>query len=414
MKILYDGEIYSIFQRGGVVRYFDNLISRLPATDQPMLLGNDQPLELPKHPNLKQYFYANRWVPAGLKFVRKSLDRRYCRRTFNSINPEIIHPTYFQNVARGRFDKRKVPLVLTVYDMIHERFADEMDRRGNHSLKKREAVNRADHIICISETTRSDLIERFNIPLEKTSVTMLAADDHFLAAFNQVADPQASGDPASGVQAGGVQAGGVQAGDLANASIVAANGLANRLAIPSRPYFVFVGRRDSYKNFDRLLDGFVILKQRNHGKTLDFQLAIVGDDFSPPENEKIASRQLTDDVVHLGTVSDQALVQIYRQSLGFIFPTLWEGFGLPLLEGIAAGTCVLASDIPIFNEIAAGGFQPFDPYQAESIADAVTRIVEHSDIRQQIMQRGQTSLARYSWKTTVQETIEIYRNMIGK
>lgn len=385
MKILYDGEIYSIFQRGGVVRYFDNLISRLPITDQPVLLGNDQPLELPKHPNLRQYFYSNRWVPAPLKFVRKSLDRSYCRRKLSSIRPEIIHPTYFQNVARGRFDKRKVPLVLTVYDMIHERFADQIDRRGNHSQKKREAVKRADHIICISETTREDLIERFKIPHQKTSVTLLAADDHFQAL--------------------------AESADDGNSEPIALE-LANQ--IPARPYFVFVGRRDSYKNFDRLLDGFSTLKQRNHGKTLDFQLAIVGGDFAPEEIEKIAQRQISDEVVHLGTVSDQALVEIYRRSLGFIFPTLWEGFGLPLLEGIAAGTCVLASDIPIFHEIAAGGFQPFDPYQAESIADAISRIANNVDIRQQIMKCGRQALSHYNWQTTVQQTVEIYKTMIGK
>lgn len=375
MKILYDGEIYSIFRRGGVIRYFHNLISRLPAQCHPIVLGNDDMPESPAHPNLQQHVHANRWVPRHLKFVRKSLDRRYCRTRFRSLAPDLIHPTYFQNVARGRYDQRRVPLVLTVYDMIHERFGEQIDRSGKHSLMKREAIRRADHLICISETTRQDLMDRFDIPETQTSVTLLGVEPQFFCSPEcMVPDVPVPED-----------------------------------FTPERPYFVFVGRRDLYKNWDRLLEAF----RQVHQQQPEIQLAIVGSEFSADEKEVIASLKLTQAIVHLGTVDDPTLIAIYRRSLGFIFPTLWEGFGLPLLEGIASGTCVLASDIPVFREIADGGFQPFDPYVPDSIAQAMLDVANDDQLREDLIQRGKQLLPRYDWAETARQTFQIYQQVLG-
>lgn len=371
MKILYDGEIYSIFRRGGVIRYFHNLISRLPDRCHPIVIGNSDMPESPPHPNLQQHFHTNRWVPRSLKFVRKSLDRRYCRSRYRSLAPDLIHPTYFQNVARGRYDHRKVPLVLTVYDMIHERFADLIDRNGKHSQLKREAIARADHLICISQTTRQDLIERFGIPETRTSVTLLGVEPQF---FHQESPATTADDP-----------------------VVAA------------PYFVFVGRRDLYKNWDRFLEAF----QQVQKKLTELRLAVVGSPFTSEEMAQLQQMALQDAVVHLGTVDDPTLVRLYQKSLGFVFPTLWEGFGLPLLEGIASGTCVLASDIPVFREIADGGFQPFDPYDPEAIADAMRIIAEQPDRRRQVIENGRQLLGQYDWAQTAQRTYEIYQQVTG-
>lgn len=383
MKILYDGEIYSIFQRGGVVRYFHNLISHLPADCQPVLLGNHAPLESPEHQNLQQFVYTNQWVPGPLKFFRKWLDRRYCRSVLKSIHPDIIHPTYFQNVARGRFDRRTVPLVLTVYDMIHERYADQMDRSGKHSRKKLAAVERADHVICISETTRQDLIRFFDVAPEKTSVTLLGVDSTF-----------------NGLEPNDARA--KVPVDLASPTIASLD----------QRYFVFVGRRDEYKNFDHLLQAFSLLRQRSQGN-LGYDLVVVGDPFSVAEQERIKQLGLgPQNVIHLGTIDDPTLVRIYQSALGFIFPTRWEGFGLPLLEAIAAGTCVLASDIPIFHEIAADAFEAFDPNDPESIADAVATIASDSEKREAYILKGRQLLKQFSWQATVAQTVDIYQRVI--
>jgi glycosyltransferase involved in cell wall biosynthesis len=373
MKILYDGEIYSIFRHGGVIRYFQHLIAGLPASDTPVLLGNQVPEILPEHPRLEVVVKSHPWVASPFKPVRKWLDRGYCQRKWQEIEPDLIHPTYFNEVARGRYRHRRVPLVLTIYDMIHERFPAQVDPRGRHSEKKRLAVQQADHLVCISETTRQDLVERFGVAEEKTSVTLLGVDDVFFAAHDPAAELAAK---------------------------------PNAL-----PCFVFVGRRDRYKNFHLVLSAFQQLKLSSPGCQLPFQLQVLGAPFVEAENLLLDQLALQDDVQWQPVHSDQTLREWYQRSIGLIYPSLWEGFGLPLLEALAAGTCVVASDIPVFRELVGDGFEPFDPHSAESLVAALLRIHRDPLARQARIQAGCRQLPRYRWEHTVAATRDVYRQL---
>ncbi|MBL8889665.1 MAG: glycosyltransferase family 4 protein [Planctomycetaceae bacterium] len=374
MRILYDGEIYSIFRHGGVVRYFQHLIAELPIEDVPILLGNRLPDSLPAHPNLELAVKSFEWLVTPLKPLRKWLDRGYCERKWPELAPDLIHPTYYNEVARGRYDQRQVPLVLTVYDMIHERFPDQVDRRGRHSEKKRQAVERADHLLCISETTRQDLIERFNVPPEKTSVTLLAVDELFFERSEPDTLP-------------------TNANDL--------------------PYFLFVGRRDRYKNFWLLLDALAICQSNQPDRQLPFRLQVLGASMSAEELQRISELRLQSSIAWHPISEDAGLRDWYRHSLALVFPTLWEGFGLPLLEALASGTCVIGSNIPVFRELVSDGFEPFDPCDAESLAHAMERIFSQPQIREDRIARGLVHLPRYSWTATASATREIYQRLVA-
>lgn len=371
MRILYDGEIYSIFRHGGVIRYFQHLIAGLPPEDIPFLMGNRMPDVLPSHPNLQLAIQSYDWVATPLKPIRKWLDRGFCHRKWREVEPDLIHPTYFNEVARGRYDQRKVPLVLTIYDMIHERFPDQVDRHGRHSEKKRQAVNRADHLLCISETTRQDLIDWFNVPPEKTSVTLLAVDD----TFSRNLDANESSEPPN-----------------ANAA----------------PYFLFLGRRDRYKNFGLLLDALFISRNKLAEKTLPFQLQVLGAPLTAEESQRIAELGLQRTVVWQPVLDDRTLRYWYQHSLALVFPSLWEGFGLPLLEALASGTCVIGSDIPVFRELVGDGFEPFDPNDAESLAAALERILHNPAERARRIAIGVDRLPRYNWAATAASTRAVY------
>jgi glycosyltransferase involved in cell wall biosynthesis len=373
MKILYDGEIYSIFRHGGVVRYFQHLIAGLPATDTPVLLGNQIPETLPEHPRLEIAVKSHPWVVSPFKPVRKWLDRGYCRRKWQEIEPDLIHPTYFNEVARGRYRQRRVPLVLTIYDMIHERFPEQLDPRGTHSEKKRLAVAQADHLVCISETTRQDLVERFGVPPEKTSVTLLGVDELFFSSGSAQADVPAAPD--------------------------------------APPCFVFVGRRDKYKNFNLVLRAFLQLKQSSPAGRLPFELQVLGAPFTESETQTIAEYGLQDSVHWQVVHGDETLRLWYGRSLGLIYPSLWEGFGLPMLEALAAGTCVVASDIPVFHELVGEGFEPFDPCSADSLAAALLKIHRDPLARQTRMDCGVQHLPTYRWEHTAAATRELYRRL---
>lgn len=376
MRILYDGEIYSIFRHGGVIRYFQHLIAGLPPEDIPFLLGNHLPDILPAHPNLQLAIKSYRWIASPLKPFRKWLDRSYCHRKWPEIEPDLIHPTYFNEVARGRYDQRKVPLVLTVYDMIHERFPDQVDRHGRHSEKKRLAVERADHLLCISETTRQDLIQRFDVPPEKTSVTLLAVDDVFCC--NRPL--QTTTEP---------------------------------LAEAERPYFLFLGRRDRYKNFWLLLNALAICRSNFPDQELPFQLQVLGAPLHAEEMQRLAELGLQKTVVWQPVLDDQTLRRWYQHSIALVFPSLWEGFGLPLLEALAAGTCVVGSDIPVFRELVGDGFEPFDPNNAESLAAALERIFHDPDERSRRISIGVDHLPRYNWEATATATRAVYQQLMS-
>ncbi len=371
MKILYDGEIYSIFRHGGVVRYFYHLISGLSSSYRPILLGNQMPEIAPQHPKLELAIKSHAWAGNGLKPVRKWLERGFCSRKWVEFEPDLIHPTYYNEVARGRYDQRKVPMVLTVYDMIHERFPDQVDRRRSHSEKKRQAIQRADHLLCISETTRQDLLERFQIPAAKTSVTLLAVDELFFCDSDSPPD------------------------------------------VPQEvPYFLFIGRRDPYKNFSLVLQAMDRLQQDRPDHSLPFQLHVLGAPLTAAEREEIQRCHLTAHVHWESVKDDLGLRDRYRQSLGLVFPSLWEGFGLPLLEALAAGTCVIASDIPVFRELVDEGFEAFDPGSADSLSAALWRIYDQPQFRQQRIQLGQKQLGRYRWENTVAATEQVYRSLV--
>jgi glycosyltransferase involved in cell wall biosynthesis len=374
MRILYDGEIYSIFRHGGVIRYFHHLIEGLPPSDVPCLLGNHLPDIVPSHPNLELAIKSYDWMATPLKPVRKWLDRGYCQRKWPEIKPDLIHPTYFNEVARGRYDQRKVPLVLTVYDMIHERFPDQVDRRGRHSEKKRQAVERADHLLCISETTRQDLIERFNIAPEKTSVTLLAVDEVF---YGDTTRSEPSTLP----------------------------------TVTALPYYLFLGRRDRYKNFWLLLEALAVGRANHAGGELPYQVHVLGAPLTTSELQRIAELGLGQAIVWQPISDDQTLRCWYQHSIGLVFPSLWEGFGLPLLEALAAGTCVIGSDIPVFRELVGDGFEPFDPNEAESLAAALDRIVADPEARDRRIAIGRSYLPRYTWAATANATRAVYEQL---
>lgn len=376
MRILYDGEIYSIFKHGGVVRYFHELITGLPQEDQPVILGQQVPSQLPSHPQLQMTIRPPlplpvRWIEL-IKPWRKALERRFCNHSWPLLKPDLVHPTYYNEVARGRYHDRRVPLVLTVYDMIHERFPAQVDRRGTHSEKKRAAVAQADHVLCISETTRQDLIERFQIPPERTSVTLLGVDRQHFSSQPTTPPP---------------------------------------LKESLRDYFLFVGRRDEYKNFRMLLQAMRELESDAVGTEPPFRLVVVGDPFTPSEQELIHRWGLERWIHWEPTGDDRALQQWYAHSIALIFPSLWEGFGLPLLEAMAAGTCVIASDIPVFRELAEGHFVPFDPYDPSSLAAAMREVSQHPAKRQRLLDLSEAILSRFTWRETVRQTHAVYNSL---
>src|SRR5262245_14887668 len=159
LRILYDGLIYRTQAAGGINRYTANLIGRLPCTFHPSLVvGQTRALNFPAHPNLR----VCRQPVLGPYIVTRALERLYFRLAtdFRRQCFDVVHPTYYFLLAQRSFAAFRCPVVVTVYDMVYERFP-RMDRLGAHARQKRHAVRAAQAIICISEHTKHDLLERY-------------------------------------------------------------------------------------------------------------------------------------------------------------------------------------------------------------------------------------------------------------
>jgi len=271
---------------------------------------------------------------------------------YADLTAQVYYSPFYGNA------RTKIPQVFTVYDMIFERFPHYFSRSvgviNAHIKEKKDCLERADLLRCISNNTAKDVIEMYpHIRKEKLKVIHIGVDELFF----------------EGKKAGSYQ----------------------------RPYFLYVGNRDKYKNFIRFLTAF--------GKSelsKDFDLRIVSPinaEFNNEEVDIIQRYQLAECIKVLINVSDEALRDSYRMSEAFVCPSEYEGFGLPILEAMASGTLVLTSNVSSLPEI--GGEAPlyFDPLSEDSIIDVLRVASQMSTAeREERIQKGKTWAAHFSWQ----------------
>lgn len=362
MRILYDGEIYEIQTAGGINRYFENLIRRLPKTFSPTLTSCEAPdFHYPSHPNIKTFFYPKFGLPPKFSFWLQ----KYYFRSIDTINKfDVAHPTYYKLLTRQGLNKYRCPVVLTVHDMIYELFPKQTDPHSHKAENKRKAISAAEAIICVSENTKKDLLDRYPLLEDRITVTYLASDID--ASLSYGSEP-----------------------------------------VPSRPYYLYVGSRHTYKNFDGLLVAFA--------KTVSIQpdiaLCIVGSPLNKTEQELIAELKLTDHIEYYGYVSDSHLAKLYRCSVAFVYPSLYEGFGIPPLEAMSCGTAVIASNCSSIPEVVGDAGLLFEPNAINDLADILLLLLNSSTERDRLIQKGYQRTQAFSWDKTAAQTINVYQSV---
>lgn len=363
MKVLYDGSICLNSYAGGVSRYFNNLIERLPNDFDPTLtLCTREHLLDPYHPHLKTYYFQRYGFRPGR--IAYWLEKKYFNAVMAFNQFEVIHPTYYHLLTRRPMSDCRVPIVLTVWDMIHEHFADQIDIYGLNAEAKRQAITAAQAIICISENTKNDLLERYPSVADRTWVTPLAADIDISMAHGP--EP-----------------------------------------VPERPYLLYVGKRGTYKNFSILLDAFA----RIVSCYPDLILCLVGSLLESEEVKHIIDLGLHERVICLGYLPDQHLAKLYRCSLAFVYPSLYEGFGIPLLEAMACGTPVIASEVSSLPEVVGEAGLLFDPTSIDDLIDRIKFLIDNSTARDQLIVKGFEQAKQFSWEKTTKQTVDIYEQV---
>jgi len=267
---------------------------------------------------------------------------------------------------------RSVPTVLTVHDLIFRHLPE------HHKPLNRWYLNwtvplycrRVDHIIAISDCTRRDLIAAYDIAPDKITV------------IHEAADPRFRPQPSETIEA-----------------------VRTRYDLPER-YLLFVGTIEPRKNLSRLLVVFETL----YAEGLTDALVIVGkrgwlygDLFARLERSPVQ-----DKVILPGYVPDDDLPAVYAGAQALAFPSLYEGFGLPVLEAMACGTPVACSDTSSLPEVAGDAALCFDPSDAADIAGALRRLLSDKELCEALRQRGFEQASRFSWRRVAAETKAVY------
>lgn len=368
LSVFYDFQIFRYQKTGGISRYFYELIQGENVADSDIQvlfpsLKTDNAFysqlvsETQALPNRKRDILRHRLktLPEHKK------DESFSSGILQSSAYDIFHPTYYTPYFLHTLKK---PFVLTVHDMIHEKFNEQFpELNGPDIPNKKILVKAANHIITVSENTKRDLMDIYQVPESKISTVHLASS---------LVRP------------------------AKNISIKQYN---------EAPYFLFVGNRGIYKNFLGLLDAIQPILLNNPDLNLR---CFGGAEFSTEERNVLKNYNIETQVIH-SKGDDNALYQEYSNAVAFIFPSLYEGFGLPILEAFSAACPVLCGNHSSFTEVAGDAALFFDVTDLDSIRTQLSTILNNSELRKNLIQKGNTQLKKFSWKKTVQQTHDVYK-----
>jgi glycosyltransferase involved in cell wall biosynthesis len=365
VRILYDGFVFGGSHTGGIRRYFTNLISRLPDEAEPWVTTSHPPsMHFPSHPKLH--------VRRSWRARSRKLSSLFAQLRFRAVERrndfDVAHPTYYSLMTRRRVRHYRCPAVITVHDMIGELFSEGTAADELATQRKRWAIDDAQSIICVSQNTKRDLIELFGIAEEKVQVVYEASELRLSMAENEY--------PRS-----------------------------------ERPYFLFVGSHQwPYKNFHGLLKGFRLVVER----CADALLYFAGPPLTVEQRNQIQSLRLRENIVEAGRVSDAKLAALYHHSVALVYPSLYEGFGIPPLEAMACETAVIASNRSSIPEVVGDAALLVDPENTEELSAAMIVLLEDRKLRDDLIRRGRERERLFSWDKMAAEIYEIYRRVAGK
>ncbi len=269
--------------------------------------------------------------------------------------------------------------VVTIHDVIHLLFPQYLPGRLAHLYARTSlwaATRRANRILTVSETSKNDILRRFKVPAEKIAVIYNAIDDRF--------NVRPSDDQVQRVR--------------------------ERYQLDEQ-FVLYVGNIKPHKNLERLIEAFDRLRRRGFDH---LRLLIIGDEISkyPALRRAVHRHKLHTAVRFLGFVPIETLVVLYRLADVFVFPSLYEGFGLPPLEAMASGAPVVASNVSSLPEVVGDAALLVDPYDAESIAEGMRQVLTDGELRATLRARGFARAQQYSWQQSVEQVHRIYSDVL--
>jgi glycosyltransferase involved in cell wall biosynthesis len=271
--------------------------------------------------------------------------------------------------------------VVTIHDCIHLMFPQYLPGKLAHVYARGvmwSAVHKADRILTVSEASKRDILRFFGVDEQKIAVIYNAIDERFLAPPDEER----------------------------------MDSVRQRYQL-DHPFLLYVGNIKPHKNLERLIDAFGRVRATGID---DLRLVIIGDEISkyPALRQAVHRHRLDKYVRFLGFQPYDTLAAFYRLARAFVFPSLYEGFGLPPLEAMACGTPVVTSNVSSLPEVAGGAAVLVDPYDAQSIADGITRAVTDDVLRAHLIERGAARARDFSWSQSVAAIHGIYMDVLER
>jgi glycosyltransferase involved in cell wall biosynthesis len=369
MKISFDFRIFLLQKFGGISRYFVGLFSALK--DEKSI-----------HTNIICLFHLNKYLEVENNGLWNNIYLGQIKsRDFIAFNlvrlinhfgeiiylaiypPDIYHITFYDRIPQHRSSTK---IVVTVHDMIYELYQEQYS--GDAGQIKRKCVEAADLVICVSENTKKDLIQLFNIEENKIVVIYLGFKEF---------------------------------GHLINSATLIPH-------ILQKKFILFVGHRFGYKNFDGLAKAYASSTELNQNYQL---ICFGGGSFSLQELIMIKELDLEGKVFQLDG-NDDLLEACYKKSSLFVYPSLYEGFGISPLEAMSCGTPVCCSNTSSLPEVVGDAAILFNPLIPEEIKSAMLVVLNSTAKQEELIEKGKLRIQQFTWEKCASETLNAYQSIL--
>ncbi|MCD8206707.1 MAG: glycosyltransferase family 4 protein [Bacteroidales bacterium] len=366
MKILFDHQCFAVNKYNGVSRYFAELF--------PLFLEQGVELDLPftltqsvylHQLQLKRFVALPDFVDGRVvRRVNRYAGRAQCARELRWGTYDLVHPTQYDPYV---FKYAHRPVVVTVHDMVHERFQGTEFALPNFDKEisnKRESIFRSDRIIAVSENTKLDILHFYpEVPPEKIQV--------IYHGYRPATQPLASSEKLSG------------------------------------RYILYVGKRWGYKNFTNFAQAVSVLLKEDR----ELSLVCTGQGFNAEERQLLAKLGIEGQCRSF-FLSEEELRCAYRNALVFVYPSMYEGFGQPILEAFSQNCPVCLSNTSCFSEIAGDAATYFDPADVEFMWTTIAETIHNEALRADLIERGKERLGHFSWEKSAQEHFRLYQSLL--
>jgi glycosyltransferase involved in cell wall biosynthesis len=365
MKVAYDYQIFSLQQYGGISRYYYEISKRIARY-------TDAKVKIFAAYYLNHYLREKKKGLIKGKFVphipktsppRYLLNYLVTNLGIRNYKPDILHETYY---SLCRIEHRGLKRVVTIYDMIPEKFPETIRAFDFIKSKKKKALNYADHIICISENTKNDLLNYYKVNDDKVSVVHLGVS----------------------------MKGGVGTGPK---------------PICPEPYILYVGSRSGYKNYFNALKAFASSPRLNGNF---YFVSFGGGKYSKNELRKIQEIGLNPSIIKHYSGDDGLLKNLYSYASAMVYPSRYEGFGLPILEAMKCGCPVICSNTMALTEIAGNAAEFFSAEDVEEISNVIENVVHSETKRNEMIKNGYDRAKQFSWDKCASKTFGIYSGLV--